>query len=54
MERIVAVWTVGIEGAKSLKNEQRYNEAIANFESMQIVWLDESPIMKLHGLTEHW
>jgi transcriptional regulator with XRE-family HTH domain len=54
MKRIIAVWTTGIEGAISLRNEQRYNEATANFEVMQALWPTELAIRRLMPLTSHW
>jgi transcriptional regulator with XRE-family HTH domain len=54
MERIISVWMAGMKGAKTLKNEQRYNEAIANFEGMRFIWPDEERIIELFPLTEHW
>jgi hypothetical protein len=54
MEHIIAVWTMGMEGAKALKSEARYRVAIANFEVMHIIWPNEPRIMELFPLTEHW
>jgi hypothetical protein len=54
MEHIIHVWTAGMEGATSLRNEQRYNEAIANFEIMKVLYPGEQAISKLVPLTEHW
>ncbi len=54
MERIISVWTAGMQGAKALKDEMLYNEAMTNFEGMQIVWPGEKRITELRPLTEYW
>ena len=52
--KIIATWQVGMEGAKAYKNEIMYQEAIANFEIMKVLYPGEQAITKLVPLTEHW
>jgi hypothetical protein len=54
MERIIATWSAGIEGAKKLRNEQRFSEATAIFESMQLIWPGERHVRELRALVGHW
>jgi transcriptional regulator with XRE-family HTH domain len=54
MKHIIRTWTAGMKGAKSLRHEVRYQEAIANFERMRGLWPSESAIKKLLPLTSHW
>jgi transcriptional regulator with XRE-family HTH domain len=54
MERIIAAWTAGMEGAQVLKGEERYQEAMTNFEIMRTFWPNEQAIIKLLPLTVHW
>jgi len=52
--KIITTWRVGIEGAKAYKNEIMYQEAVANFEVMKVLYPGEQAVMKLAPLTEHW
>jgi transcriptional regulator with XRE-family HTH domain len=54
MEYIIKTWIAGIEGAKSLKAEERYKKAMSNFEIMCALWPGEDAIRKLVPLTVHW
>jgi len=54
MGRIIHVWKVAMQGAKALKSEVRYQDALTNFEVMRILWPREDRIMKLVPLTAHW
>jgi transcriptional regulator with XRE-family HTH domain/tetratricopeptide (TPR) repeat protein len=54
MEKIRYLWVAGIEGAKALQSEQRFNEALANYELMEIVWPNEQRIAELRGSMTHW
>lgn len=54
MDYVIKTWKAAIEGAKILKSEQRYRDALSNFEIMKVLYPGEQAIMKLAPLTEHW
>jgi hypothetical protein len=54
MGRIIPTWKAGMLGAKALKHEVMYEEAIVNLEIMRAFWSGEQAIMKLVPLTSHW
>ncbi len=47
-------WNAGIQGAKALQSEQRFNEAIAAYDIMEAIWPHEKDIKGLQPLTVHW
>ena len=53
-EHIIHIWTAGIQGAKALRSEQRFNEAMTAYHMMQALWPDEPVIEDLEDLTQHW
>lgn len=54
MEKAIHLWVAGIEGAKALKNEQRFSEALTNYELMQAIWPGERRIHDLRAHLAHW
>jgi transcriptional regulator with XRE-family HTH domain len=54
MYQITHIWKMGMMGAKALKHEGRYEEAITNFEIMRAFWPSERNIVELLPLTAHW
>ena len=54
MGQVIKVWTSGMNGAKALKSEEMYEEAIVNFELMRRIFPGERAISKLMPLTAHW
>jgi hypothetical protein len=54
LEKIVKFWKIAIEGAKALRAEEKYRQAITNFEMMKMLYPREQAIRKLIPLTEHW
>jgi len=54
MEKIIHFWRAGMEGAKTLQNEQRFNEALTNYELMEVVWPGERRITDLRDHIVHW
>lgn len=54
MEKAIHFWQAGIEGAKKLRSEQRFNEALANYELMEAIWSGEPRIASLHDQIVHW
>jgi len=54
MGQIIKAWTVGMEGAQTLRHDVRYQEAMTNFAIMKALWPNEEAIRKLTPLTSHW
>ncbi len=54
LQQTIHFWITGIEGAKALQNEQRFNEAQTAYELMEAVWPDEIRIKELRDLLVHW
>lgn len=54
MEKTIYLWRAGIEGAKALKSEQRFADAMATYELMEIAWPDEPRIAELHDHIIYW
>jgi transcriptional regulator with XRE-family HTH domain len=54
MEKTIHLWVAGIEGAKTLKHEQCFSEALTNYELMDAIWPDEPRIANLRDHIVHW
>ncbi|MBV9228090.1 MAG: helix-turn-helix transcriptional regulator [Chloroflexi bacterium] len=54
MEKTIYLWVAGIEGAKTLKSEQRFIDSVMTHEFMEIAWPGEQRIMNLRDLIVHW
>jgi transcriptional regulator with XRE-family HTH domain len=54
MEFCIDRWTEGIEGAKTLQSNQRFNEAVIAYTVMRVVWPGDRRIMQLRELIKHW
>lgn len=54
LEESVRYWQVGMQGAKSLKSEQRFSEAATAYEIMESVWPNEKQVTSLRELIVHW
>jgi len=54
MEETIHFWTAGIEGAKALHSEERFNEALAAYEIMEYVWPGDPRIEELRDYIVHW
>lgn len=54
MEKIIHLWIAGIEGAKTLQNEQRFNESLTIYELMDVIWSGEQRIAALRDRIAHW
>ena len=54
MEFCIDRWTQGIEGAKTLQSNQRYNEATQAYIAMRAIWPGEKRIRELRDLVVHW
>ena len=53
-ELSVKLWTTGIQGAKAIQSEQRFNEAVLAYEIMEALWSTDKDIIDLRGLIVHW
>jgi transcriptional regulator with XRE-family HTH domain len=53
-ELIVPLWMAGMQGAKNLQSEQRYEEALAAYGIMEALWSDDAQIRDLRDLMGHW
>jgi transcriptional regulator with XRE-family HTH domain len=54
MERSITLWVQGIEGAKTLQSDQRFNEAVVAYTAMRAVWPGEQRVRKLREYIIHW
>jgi transcriptional regulator with XRE-family HTH domain len=54
MENTIKAWIASMEGANALKSEQKYRDAIDNFELMRRIYPGEDAIRKLIPQTVHW
>ncbi|HYU71209.1 MAG TPA: hypothetical protein VEL31_00895, partial [Ktedonobacteraceae bacterium] len=54
MEQTIAYWQAGIQGAKVLQSEQRFNEAATAYEIMESIWSGDKRIASLRELVVHW
>lgn len=54
IEKAIHFWTAGIEGAKTLKSEQRFNEALMNYDLIEAIWSGEPRIADLRDHIVHW
>ncbi len=54
MEQCIGHWIKGIEGAKMLQSNQRFNEAIVAYTAMRAAWPGEKRIKDLREYTVHW
>jgi transcriptional regulator with XRE-family HTH domain len=53
-ELIVPLWMAGMQGAKNLRSEQRYEEAMTAYGIMEALWSDDARIRDLRDLMGHW
>jgi tetratricopeptide (TPR) repeat protein len=54
MEQTLYWWMHGVQGALSLHSEQRFAEALANYEFMEIAWPGERRIADMREYVVHW
>jgi len=54
MELCIHRWTQGIEGAKTVQSNQRFNEAITVYTAMRAAWPGEQRIKTLREKIIHW
>ena len=54
LEKTVHLWTAGMDGAIALHSEQRFNEALSNYELMETVWPEEKRIAELREHIVRW
>jgi transcriptional regulator with XRE-family HTH domain/tetratricopeptide (TPR) repeat protein len=53
-ELIVPLWMAGMQGAKNLRSEHRYEEALAAYGIMEALWSDDAQIRDLRDLMGRW
>ena len=54
MEHIISTWIAAMQGATTLRSEQRWQEAMENYSIMQALWPGERRIEELRDLAVHW
>lgn len=54
MGKTTHFWKAGIEGAKALRSELRFSEAVNAYDLMEYVWPGEKHIVELRDLIQHW
>jgi hypothetical protein len=54
MDQSIHFWKAGIQAAKALRSELRFNEAVAAYEIMESIWPGEKRITDLRDLMQHW
>lgn len=54
MDRAIALWTQGIEGAKAMQSNKHYTDALVAYTAMKAAWPGESRIKELREYTTHW
>ena len=54
MKRCIVIWKKGIEGAKTLRSEKRFNDALHIHATMRAVWPGEREIKDLREHIVHW
>jgi len=53
-ELIVSLWMAGMQGAKNLRSETSYEDAVAAYGIMEALWSDDARIRDLRDLMAHW
>jgi len=54
MDKCIALWTQGIEGAKSLQSNKEFNNALMAHTAMRAAWPSEPRIKELRAYITHW
>jgi len=53
-DKAIYYWKAAIQGARSIKSEQRFNEALVMYEIMNTIWNRDKEIKELRDFTQHW
>jgi DNA-binding XRE family transcriptional regulator len=53
-EQIITWWQTAIEGAKTLRSEQLFNDALIAYEAMEYAWPGDKDILDLRDQKKHW
>jgi transcriptional regulator with XRE-family HTH domain len=53
-EQIIAWWQAAIEGAKTLRSEQLFNDALIAYDAMEYAWPGDKDILDLRDQKKHW
>lgn len=54
MEKTLAFWNAAMQGAIELQSEQRFSEALSNYELMEVIWPGEKRVTDLRERIVHW
>ncbi len=54
MQHCILLWKQGIEGAKTLQSDKKFNDAIQAYKTMQAVWPGEKHVRNLREYIIHW
>jgi tetratricopeptide (TPR) repeat protein len=54
MDQVIRLWKAGMQGAITLRSEQRFNEACTAYEVMLGLWPGDKRIKDLRALIAHW
>ena len=52
--QIIAWWQAAIEGAKKLRSEQLFNDALIAYDAMEYAWPGDKDILDLRDQKRHW
>ena len=53
-EQIIKWWKAAIEGAKMLRSEQLFNDALIAYEALEYAWPSDKDILDLRDQKKHW
>jgi transcriptional regulator with XRE-family HTH domain len=54
MQHCITLWKKGIQGAKRLQSNKKFNDAIQAYRTMQAVWPGEKQVKDLREYIVHW
>jgi transcriptional regulator with XRE-family HTH domain len=54
MDEVIRYWTAAMRGARALRSEHFFDEALALYHTMEYIWHGERRIEELFPLTIHW
>jgi transcriptional regulator with XRE-family HTH domain/tetratricopeptide (TPR) repeat protein len=54
MELSMKLWREGIQGARALRSDQRFSEALSAYNIMEALWSPDKRITELRDLVRHW
>jgi transcriptional regulator with XRE-family HTH domain len=54
MQRCIALWKKGMQGAQTLQSDKKFNEALQAYRTMQVAWPGEMQVRNLREHIVHW